>query len=237
MSDETRIGFHEKLELVGDQLVQMAAYVTEGVGKTTVALLALDIGAADQIITSDDELDLLALEAEEAVIQLLALESPVANDLREIVTDLKLIAEIERSGDLVTNIAKAIGRLQGIELEPSLRGLIDQMCEQCVRLFGHAMDSYRERDVGLARILPELDDRLDELHDEYIQTIFDSRGRHVLNTQQALQLAVIGRFYERIGDHAVNIAERVIYLVTGELPEHAGAMRAKARRDSGESQD
>ena len=70
-----------------------------------------------------------------------------------------------------------------------------------------------------------------------IQNIFDSRSRHILNTQQALQLAVIGRFYERIGDHAVNIAERVTYLVTGEMPEHAGAMRAKARREAAEAQD
>lgn len=237
MSEETRTGFHESLASVTDQLVQMAAYVTEGVGRTTEALLALDIAAADQIITSDDELDLLSLEVEEATIQMLALESPVAADLRRLVTDLKLNSEIERSGDLVTNIAKAIGRLQGIELEPVLRGLLTQMCEQCVRLFGHAMDAYVEQDLGVARMLPELDDRLDELHDEYIQNIFDSRSRHILNTQQALQLAVIGRFYERIGDHAVNIAERVTYLVTGEMPEHAGAMRAKARREAAEAQD
>ena len=232
MAAERSNGFETSLRGVRSQLVTMSAYVTEGIGKATTALLALDIAAADQIISADDELDLLALEAEEATIQLLALQAPVANDLRELVTDLKMIAEIERSGDLVTNIAKAVGRLQGIELEPSLRGLLDLMCEQCVRLFGHALDAYVDRDAGLAKILPELDDRLDDLHDEYIQTIFDSRGRHVLNTQQALQLAVIGRFYERIGDHAVNIAERVTYLLTGELPEHAGATRAKARRKS-----
>ena len=98
MSEETRTGFHESLASVTDQLVQMAAYVTEGVGRTTEALLALDIAAADQIITSDDELDLLSLEVEEATIQMLALESPVAADLRRLVTDLKLNSEIERSG-------------------------------------------------------------------------------------------------------------------------------------------
>lgn len=237
MSEDTRSAFHKDLAAVSRSLGEMAALVTEGIGKVTAALLSSDVSSADQIVAADDDLDLIALETEEQIVLIMATQAPVAADLREAVTDLKMVGEIERSGDLVTNIAKAIPRIHGTELDPQLRGLISQMSEQCVWLFGHAMDSYNDRDAGLAKILHELDDRLDDLHDEYIQGIFDSRSQHVLNTQQALQLAVIGRFYERIGDHAVNIAERVEYLVTGSLPEHAGAARAKARRDGAGSGD
>ena len=162
---------------------------------------------------------------------MLALQQPVAVDLRTILTDLRMVSEIERSGDLVSNIAKGIGRIQGVELEPRLRGLIDRMCEQAVRLTTLAIDSYADRDAVLAGALGELDDRLDELHNDYIDTVFSSRFDRYITTQQAVQLAVIGRFYERIGDHAVNIGERVQYLVTGELPEHKGAQRARIRRE------
>ena len=189
---------------------------------------------ADQISTQDDEIDLLSVEAEEKCIRMLALQQPVAVDLRTILTDLRMVSEIERSGDLVSNIAKGIGRIQGVELEPRLRGLIDRMCEQAVRLTTLAIDSYADKDAALAGALGELDDRLDELHNDYIDTVFSSRFDRYITTQQAVQLAVIGRFYERIGDHAVNIGERVQYLVTGELPEHKGAQRARIRRERSE---
>ena len=105
------------------------------------------------------------------------------------------------------------------------------MCEQAVRLTTLAIDAYADRDAGLASALADLDDRLDELHNDFLDTVFASRGDRILTTQQAVQLAVIGRFYERIGDHAVNVGERVQYLVTGVLPGHTGATRARARRE------
>jgi len=222
------------MDEVRSDLVRMGGLVTEGIASVTVALLANDLAMADQISTQDDEIDLLSVEAEEKCIRMLALQQPVAVDLRTILTDLRMVSEIERSGDLVSNIAKGIGRIQGVELEPRLRGLIDRMCEQAVRLTTLAIDSYADRDAVLAGALGELDDRLDELHNDYIDTVFSSRFDRYITTQQAVQLAVIGRFYERIGDHAVNIGERVQYLVTGELPEHKGAQRARIRRERNE---
>tara|TARA_B000000441_G_C21750911_1_gene362241 strand:- start:1746 stop:2420 length:675 start_codon:yes stop_codon:yes gene_type:complete len=222
------------MDEVRSDLVRMGGLVTEGIASVTVALLANDLAMADQISTQDDEIDLLSVEAEEKCIRMLALQQPVAVDLRTILTDLRMVSEIERSGDLVSNIAKGIGRIQGVELEPRLRGLIDRMCEQAVRLTTLAIDSYADRDAVLAGALGELDDRLDELHNDYIDTVFSSRFDRYITTQQAVQLAVIGRFYERIGDHAVNIGERVQYLVTGELPEHKGAQRARIRRERSE---
>ena len=233
-NEETRSEFHQLMDEVRSDLVRMGGLVTEGIASVTVALLANDLAMADQISTQDDEIDLLSVEAEEKCIRMLALQQPVAVDLRTILTDLRMVSEIERSGDLVSNIAKGIGRIQGVELEPRLRGLIDRMCEQAVRLTTLAIDSYADKDAVLAGALGELDDRLDELHNDYIDTVFSSRFDRYITTQQAVQLAVIGRFYERIGDHAVNIGERVQYLVTGELPEHKGAQRARIRRERNE---
>ena len=233
-NEETRSEFHQLMDEVRSDLVRMGGLVTEGIASVTVALLANDLAMADQISTQDDEIDLLSVEAEEKCIRMLALQQPVAVDLRTILTDLRMVSEIERSGDLVSNIAKGIGRIQGVELEPRLRGLIDRMCEQAVRLTTLAIDSYADKDAALAGALGELDDRLDELHNDYIDTVFSSRFDRYITTQQAVQLAVIGRFYERIGDHAVNIGERVQYLVTGELPEHTGAHRARIRRERSE---
>ena len=234
MTEEVRTEFHQLMDEVRADLVQMGGMVAEGISAVTAALLAGDIGSADQIIAADDELDLLSLEAEEKCVQLLALQQPVAVDLRTILTDLRMISEIERSGDLVTNIAKAIARLHGVELEPRLRGLIDRMREQAVKLTARAMDAYAERDAGLASVLNDMDDVLDDLQNEYIVSVFASHELGNISIQHAVQLAVVGRFYERIGDHAVNVAERVEFLVTGELPEHLGANRARARREQDE---
>ena len=231
MTEEVRTEFHQLMDEVRADLVQMGGMVAEGISAVSAALLAGDIGGADQIIAADDELDLLSLEAEEKCVQLLALQQPVAVDLRTILTDLRMISEIERSGDLVTNIAKAVARLHGSELEPRVRGLIDRMREQAVKLTARAMDAYAERDAGLASVLNDMDDVLDDLHNEYIVAVFESHELGKIIIQHAVQLAVVGRFYERIGDHAVNVAERVEFLVTGELPEHLGANRARARRE------
>ena len=234
MTEEVRTEFHQLMDEVRADLVQMGGMVAEGVSAVTAALLAGDIASADQIITADDELDLLSIEAEEKCVQLLALQQPVAVDLRAILTDLRMISEIERSGDLVTNIAKAVVRLHGAELVPRVRGLLDRMREQAVRLTAMAMDAYADRDAGLAAVLDEIDDVLDDLHGQYLDAVFASQNAGHLDTPQAVQLAVVGRFYERIGDHAVNIAQRVEFLVTGQLPEHMGANRARARREQDE---
>ena len=102
------------------------------------------------------------------------------------------------------------------------------MAEQAARLYGVAMDAYAQGDAGLAAALDDMDDRLDQLHKDYIQAILELHA-DVQDVQLAVQLALVGRYYERIGDHAVNIGERVQYMVTGFLPEHAGAGRLTAK--------
>jgi phosphate transport system protein len=229
MPENIRKTFHQELDEVQQEIVRLAAMVTEVIPRGTEALLANDLESAQALIDGDDALDALSLEIEERCYQLLALQQPMASDLRAIVTALRLTSEMERSGDLVVNVMKGARRIYGVEYDPKLRGLIERMSEQAQRLFKLAVDAYVEGNAGLAAALDDMDDRLDLLHKDYIQAIFESHSQSNVDLQAAVQLALIGRYYERIGDHAVNIGERVRYMVTGWLPEHAGAVRAEAR--------
>lgn len=226
---DTRRTFHQRLEEIRDEIVRMAALVTEGIPRGTAVLLDNDLAGAQAIIDGDDPLDKLALDTEEACYQNLALQQPMASDLRGLVTAIRMISEIERSGDLVVNIAKGARRIYGIEYTPRLRGFLGQMGDEAARLFRLSIDAYVEGDAPMAAALDDLDDRLDHLHREFIQEIFEAHGAGAFEVQAAVQLALIGRYYERIGDHAVNIGERVRYMVTGWLPEQTGAAREAVR--------
>ena len=227
---DIRKSFHQQLDEIQHDIVRMAAMVTEAVPRGTAVLLDGDLHGAQELIEGDDVLDTLALDLEERCYQMLALQQPMAGDLRGIVAALRMISEIERSGDLVVNMAKGARRIYGTTFPPRIRGLITQMGEESAKLFRVAIDAYVEHDDSKAAALPDLDDRLDALHKDYIQEIFETHGRDELEIRAGVQLALIGRYYERIGDHAVNIGERVRYMVTGWLPEHTGAAREAARR-------
>jgi phosphate transport system protein len=231
--ENVRKSFHHNLEEIRQEMVQMAAMVTEGIARATDALLAGDLAEAQRIIEGDDPLDARAVELEERCYQQLALQQPMAGDLRSLVTAIRMISEIERSGDLVVNISKGARRIFGTELPSRLRGQIAQMGEEGTRLFRLAIDAYVDEDAGMAAALDDLDDRLDTIHGEYIQEIFLAHNAGEVEIQGAVQLALIGRYYERIGDHAVNIGERVRYMVTGWLPEHTGAARVAAAQARG----
>jgi phosphate transport system protein len=220
--ENARKTFQHNLEDIRQEMVQMAALVTEGIARATDVVLAGDLADAQRIIEEDDPLDARAVDLEERCYQQLALQQPMAGDLRSLVTAIRMISEIERSGDLVVNIAKGARRIFGTELPARMRGQISQMGEECTRLFRLAIDAYVDEDAGMAAALDDLDDRLDTIHGDYIQEIFLAHNAGELEIQGAVQLALIGRYYERIGDHAVNIGERVMYMVTGSLPDHAG---------------
>ena len=230
MSD-IRSNFHAELDGIRADTVRLAAMVTERIPWGTEILLGRDLSAAQELIDADDDLDVLAIDIEERCYQALILQAPMAGDLRAIVTALRLVSELERSGDLMVNVAKAMRRLYGVEIDPKLRGLVSRMAEEAQRLMKVAIDAYDEGDAGKAAALDDMDDLLDMLHTEYIQAIFESHRAGNADLEAGVQLALVGRYYERIGDHAVNIGERVRYMVTGWLPEHTGAARAAARGD------
>lgn len=225
---ETRSTFHQQLDEIQRDLLRTGARVTESIDRGTDALLTNDLGAAQSLIDADDEIDALTLDIEERCFTLLARQQPMAGDMRALVTAIRLTSEIERSGDLMVNVAKATRRLYGSAVPLGLHSLLRAMAEEGVRLFRLAMDAYADGDAALAGALDDMDDRLDQLHRDYIQAILEHYA-DVRDVQAAVQLALVGRYYERIGDHAVNIGERVRYMVTGWLPEHTGAARAAAR--------
>lgn len=225
---EIRTTFHQQLDEIRRDLIRVAARVTEAISRGTQALLDMDLAAAQALIEGDDEIDVLTLEIEERCFTVLARQQPMAGDMRAVVTAIRLTSEIERSGDLMVNVAKATRRLYGTEVPAGLRGLLQAMAAEAVRLYKLAMDAYAEGDANLAGALDDMDDRLDQLHKDYIQAILELHA-DVQDVQVAVQLALVGRYFERIGDHAVNIGERVQYMVTGWMPEHTGAARFAAR--------
>lgn len=226
MSEDLRKSFHESLEEVRTGISGMAGVVTEAIPKVTEVLLDLDLEGAQQIIDDDDRLDYTTVAIEEQCYSMLALQQPMATDLRSIVAALWATHHIERSGDLVANIAKGARRIYGTTtFSPRLRGIIVQMSEEAQRLYRLSLDAYLDKNAGLAAALDDIDDRLDELQYECVVAIFAAHAAGDFDLQGAIQLALITRYYERIGDHAVSIGERVRYMVDGWMPEHVVAAR------------
>jgi phosphate transport system protein len=219
---EHRHSFHQELEAIRKEIVILAAAVIEAIPRATGVLLDQDLEGAEYMISADDQIDARALDLEQRCYQVLALQSPVASDLRAIVAAVRIIAEAERSADLAVNICKAARRLYDRQIDARLRGLIGRMAEQAQVLYRTAVDAYVERDAAKASAVDDMDSVLDGLHYELIEAIFESHANGKTDLHVAVQMAMVARFYERIGDHAVNIAERVQYLVTGALPETQG---------------
>jgi hypothetical protein len=141
----------------------------------------------------------------------------------------------ERTENYVTGTVRMNARrIYGHELDPRLRGMIARMSEHAQQLFRFAVDAYDENDAPLGAALDDIDDNLDRAHADFIAAIFDTHKNGKVDLPVAVQLALVGRFYERIGDHAVNIGERVHYMVTGWMPEHTGAARLQVREWSTE---
>ena len=219
MSDELRREFHDQLGEIQTGIARMSAGVTELVPRATEILLAMDLEGAEYMILGDDEYDARALDLEERCFTVIALQAPVAGDLRAVVSAIKIIADVERSADLCVNICKAARRIYGHELDPHLRGVIQKMGNQAQVLFKEATEAYLNLDAVRAAALHDMDAYLDDLHRQFIQVIFESHAEGHIDLQVAVQLAVVARFYERIGDHAVNVGDRTRYIVNGWLPE------------------
>jgi phosphate transport system protein len=226
---DLRSEFHRDLDEIREELARLAAAVTESIPRATEILLGQDLEGAEYMIRADDEVDARSVQLEERCYKVLALQSPVASDLRKVVAALRIIAEIERSADLAVNICKAARRIYGHRLDPRLRGIIQKMGDQAQQLFREATESYMTSDAVRAAALWDMDSYLDDLQRQFVAAIFESHSGEQLELQVAVQLAVVARFYERIGDHAVNIGERVRFLVTGWMPEHDGAARFAQR--------
>lgn len=215
---ETRKSYHEQLDELTRDIVLLGAMAGEAIAAGTQSLLDADLGQADRVISADGMIDNLTHAIEDSSYVLLARQQPMASDLRILVTALRIIHEIERAGDLVVNVAKAARRLYPAELPYRIRGIIDRMGMQAGVQLRVACEAFAERDAPRALALPDMDDVMDELQKELFRTIFNMRADDEADLQRAVEIALIGRYYERMADHAVNVGQKVAYMVTGEMP-------------------
>jgi len=217
---EVRRAFSEDLERLHRDVVRLGAMALEAIHRGSEALLAFDLGAVDEAIMQDHQLDQLSDSIEERIYLMLATQAPVASDLRMMVTMLRASHELERIGDYMVNVAKATRRLQPEPLDPQILGILEQMRNQAAAQLELAIDAFAQRDPTQVADLPAMDDEMDDLTRELFRTIFAMRVDHDEAIQRAVQLSLVGRYFERVADHAVNVGERIDYMVTGHFHEH-----------------
>jgi len=215
---QIRKAFHEELEELITEVVRLGALACGAIEAGTQALLDADLSAVERVISADkDELDPLTHSIEQRACLLLARQQPMAVDLRTLVTILRVIHEIERVGDLMVKVAKSTRRLYPTQLDPKVRGIIDRMRDQAREQLQAAVDALAQRDLGKSAALPDMDDVMDDLQRDLFQAIFSTGVTDEGRLQTAVNIALVGRHFERMADHAVNIAERVEFMVTGHF--------------------
>ncbi len=219
---ETRRAFHEELAEVSTDVIRLGAMVLEAIQASTAALLNTDLEAVEAVIESGVHPDLLNKAIEDRCYQLLARQQPMAIDLRTIVAVLRVNHELELTAHLMISIAKAARRLYPNQLEPRLRGIIDRMREQASEELRLAMDAFADQDQAKASALVDMDDAMGELQQVLFRAIFAVSSFDDSGIQRAVQIALVARYFERAADHAVNIGERVFYMLTGTLPSSTG---------------
>jgi phosphate transport system protein len=208
---ELRRKFHQHLDEIDSKVIRLFALVTESVAAASDALLAGDTDAARDLAERDRRVDDLEVDLEQVAERELLMQTPMAGDMRYLVSVLRVVPELERSGDLAEHVAKRAATGLALRLTPTVRGYLEQMGTICSSMWRRAADAWAERDGTAAAELDKADDQLDELHDRLVAEL----ERADIALADALQTTLVARFYERLGDHAVHIAERIRYLAAG----------------------
>jgi len=206
--------FQEELDAVSSTLVDMAGLVKTAMQNATTALLTADLALAEKVIADDLIIDEIQHDLDAKTINLIARQSPVATDLRTLVTSLRMSADLERMGDLAHHIAKSARmRYPATAVPPELSLTIEEMGRVCVSIIEKVALVIKNRDTDRALEVEKDDDVIDSLHRKIIQTLLEPSWQHGIET--AIDMTLLGRYYERSADHAVSIARRVYFLVTG----------------------
>jgi phosphate transport system protein len=210
-----RTSFHEDLDKISGQLVEMSRLAGSAMTRATTALLDADLQVAESVIAADERIDELRRELDDLSIDLLARQQPVATDLRMVVTAMKMSSDLERMGDLARHVAK-VARLRYPKsaIHPVMRSTILEMGQVAERIVVKAGSVIAGKDIESAFALERDDDEMDRLHRDIFNMLLDGKWTH--GTEAAVDATLVGRYYERYADHAVSVARRVVYLVTGE---------------------
>jgi phosphate transport system protein len=221
---ESRRTFDEQLSDIRGDVVKLAIKTCEQIGAATQALLDADLSIVDQIYVVRGEIEEKVVQLEQRVYELFALQQPMAGDLRAMLAVLRILHEIELTAGLMRNVARATRRVYPRELPPKIRGIIERMGAQASVQMHLAVDAFADNDDAVASALPDMDDVMDDLQKELFRAIFEGFAKVDESAlQMAVQLAFVGRDYERAADHAVMIGRWVAFTVTGKLPGDAEA--------------
>ncbi len=213
-----RVAYTEQLSDLAGQLAAMCGLTELAMQRATQALLEADLPLAEQVISDDDHIDELAVACEDKAFALLALQAPVAGDLRTVVAAIHIVADIDRMGELALHVAKIARRRHPQRVLPEeVRGYFTEMGHVAVSLAASAREVLLTRDPDRAALLEDEDDAMDGLHKHLFSVIMDDEWPH--GVAAAVDVTLLGRFYERFADHAVEVARQVIFLVTGKHPE------------------
>ncbi|CAB4741111.1 unannotated protein [freshwater metagenome] len=210
-----RNAFHDELDGIGTTLLQMAGLVKVAMNDATTALLTVDLNCAEKVIAADDVIDEIQHELDARTINLMARQQPVASDLRTLVTSLRMSADLERMGDLAHHVAKqARMRYPNSAVPAELVPTITAMGIVADKLIDKLSSVMEHRDTVRALEIETDDDEMDKLHRDLIGILLNDNWPHGIET--AIDMTLLGRYYERFADHAVSISRRVYFLVTGE---------------------
>lgn len=212
-----RDAYHEELDSLTDKLVEMTRLVRSAISRATTALLDSDLQLAESVISRDAEVNAHFEQIETAIFELMARQQPVAVDLRMVITALRMGTDLERMGDLAVHVAK-VARLRHPEsaIPAEVRSTILEMGQIAENLVTKAGSCVASRDVESALELEQDDDAMDRLHRRLFRSILSKDWEH--GVEPAIDITLIGRYYERYADHAVRVAGDVVYLVTGSRP-------------------
>jgi phosphate transport system protein len=213
--------FHEELKSLREDVLTMGDLVVARVSDALTALLDENVELARTVIDGDDDVDRLYISIEESSISIMARQSPVARDLRLIHSVMLISVHLERMGDLAVNLAKTARRMAAKPGPNPLQESLEKMGKMTLDVVRVSLQAFADKDAELAERLPEMDEPIDEMHKEFLRELVNFRDEESL--EWATSMILGSRYIERIADHAVDIGERVAYLVTGEFRDFNAA--------------
>ena len=209
-----RDAYYDQLRGIVDDVVGLTSLVRRSLASATLALLDADRTLAEQVIADDERIDQLTNDVEDRSFLIMATQQPVAGDLRQLIATMRIIADLERMGDLAVHIAKVARMREPVNAVPEeLQDTVRSMAQVADAMIAAASHVVAERDVAAAQELEYKDDEMDKLHRQLFRTLLSDSWPH--GVEAAVDLALLSRFYERIGDHAVSLGKRMIFQVTG----------------------
>ena len=208
--------FQDELDGVSQTLFELSVMVSDSMAKATSSIMDKNLSLAEEVITSDEKIDTVQHDLDARIIDIIARQQPVASDLRALVTALRMSADLERMGDLAHHVAKLVRLRHPASAVPQdLMSLVEMMGETAEKIATKTGVVISTRDTALAAQVEKDDDEMDNLHRKLISALIEPSWPHGVET--AIDLTLLGRYYERYADHAVSVARRVIFLVTGKF--------------------